>query len=59
MNLTPEQQQSREEYLEHKYLETGYKKGLVEVVGGSVEDWGQETGYDAGEPPQGAEPEYV
>lgn len=60
MKITPdtatkEGQEKRLEQLVDYYIKTGNKKALVRLIGGSVEDWGQKTGAEHGEPPKGAE----
>lgn len=52
---TPKGQEKRRDELVEDYKKKGNKVGLVRLIGGSVEDLGQETGYEAGEPPQGAQ----
>ena len=51
---TQEGRDKRMKEITDGYMESGNKTALVRMIGGSVEDFGQETGYEAGEPPHGA-----
>ena len=51
---TKERRDKRLEELVEGYKKTGNKIVLVRIVGGSVEDWGDYSPADAGEPPKGA-----
>lgn len=52
---TAEGRQKRLDEIVESYKKSGNKIALVRNIGGSVENFGQKTGYEAGEPPKGAE----
>lgn len=52
---TLEGMQKRREELAEGYLESGNKVGAVRIIGGSIDDLGDYSPADAGEPPKGEE----
>lgn len=54
MKIAPtEDNKKRMDELVREYQKKHNRMGLVRLIGGSVEDFGQETGYEQGEPPKG------
>jgi hypothetical protein len=52
---TPEGRQKRIKEFADGYTASGNKLGLVRIIGGSVDDFGDYRPEDAGEPPKGAD----